>query len=263
MTQEVNQEHVAKLKKFWELLFFTAQNSIDIYNDDYLMKTVQQTKEQATAMFHDKDPLAEYNWATKILLDKFQFNPEKLRKSTVNQDTDFVELQLAKFEKSRALVKMKTGRPTPIMDGFYEYVIGEKKEKEILAQQKKQHTTQLKTSLTDTQRGLLFDLLVKGRFILIETDKDGFIWAFGGKNDKYLSFSAEWLKEKNLAVYLIDRLCYDESKKLQSNYLSIGSKIFGIKNMAQIRNGYINNDTGVPFNSKQIDEILNNVKGAV
>jgi hypothetical protein len=121
---------------------------------------------------------------------------------------------------------------------------------------------QLQTNLTDTQRSTLYDLLVGDGFISESTDRNGFIWAFGGKKDKIEGFKINWLKTKNLAVYLIDQLCFDESKKLQSNYLSIGSQIFGIKNMAQIRNGYKNNDVGVPLNSKTIDEILEKVKEA-
>ena len=120
---------------------------------------------------------------------------------------------------------------------------------------------QLPTYLSDEQRKTLFDLLVKAKSIPETTNKEGFIWAFGGQNEIYSRFTIEWLSDKNLAVYLIDQLCFDEGKKLQNNYLSIGSKIFGINNMAQIRNGYKNNDIGVPYNSDQIDEILDIVKG--
>ena len=119
---------------------------------------------------------------------------------------------------------------------------------------------QLPTNLTNEQRGLLFDLLVKYKFIPDTTNKEGFIWAFGGFDERYRNFTIKWLSDKNVAVYLIDMLCYDDNNKLQSNYLSIGSKIFGIKNMAQLRNGYINNSIGVPYNSSQINEILNIVK---
>ena len=52
-------------------------------------------------------------------------------------------------------------------------------------------TYQLQTKLTDTQRGTLFDLLVSNGFIS-DNDKEGFIWAFGGKNDNCTSYSTEW-----------------------------------------------------------------------
>lgn len=132
---------------------------------------------------------------------------------------------------------------------------------EVPINSKKEQLPQLPTNLTNIQRETLFDLLVKHLFIPATTNKEGFVWAFGGLNEKYNSFSIEWLKDKNLAVYLIDQLCYDKRRTLQSNYLSIGSKIFGIKSMAQIRNGYKNNDNGFPYNSKQIDTILEEVKG--
>ena len=127
----------------------------------------------------------------------------------------------------------------------------------------KDKTVQLKTNLTtDTQRGLLFDLLVKDEFIPDNTDRDGFIWAFGGENDKYTGFKIKWLKKKNLAVYLIDKLCYNDAQTIQDNYLSVGERIFGINNMAQIRNGYRNNNVGNPLNPVLIDKIINTVRGA-
>lgn len=121
---------------------------------------------------------------------------------------------------------------------------------------------QLQTKLTDdTQRGKLFDLLVSGGFIP-NKGKEGFIWAFGGKNDNYTSYSTEWLEtnEKNLLVYLIDTLCFDKNRKLQSNYLSIACKIFGFKEMKSKRNGYKNNDIGKPFNYELIDTIISEAR---
>ena len=176
MGRECTQTDVDKL---WELLFFNAKNSLNVYNDDTLMKIIQETKEQAVTMFQNQNPLAEYNWVTELLLDKFQFNPEKLLNYTVNPDPKFVELQLAKFEKVRALLKMKIQRPTHIMDGFYEYVLGEKKESDLLAQEKKQPITQLKLNLTYIQRNELYKLLKTGGFIPETTDNESFLWALG------------------------------------------------------------------------------------
>lgn len=123
--------------------------------------------------------------------------------------------------------------------------------------------SQLKTKLTDTQRGKLFDLLVSGGIMPATSDREGFIWAFGGVNDKYTNFKTEWLKAKNLAVYLIDALCYDPTASI--SFWAIGSRIFGIKNMAQIKDRYLGNGKpnkpNDPANSKPkgyrlIDEII-------
>lgn len=42
-------------------------------------------------------------------------------------------------------------------------------------------TKQFETSLTDTQRSKLFDLLLSRKYIAPSTNKESFIWAFGGK----------------------------------------------------------------------------------
>ena len=121
------------------------------------------------------------------------------------------------------------------------------------------------TKLTSEQRSKLFELLVEEGFIPETTDKDYFNWAFGelGKIKPERYESIIWLKDYNLAVYLIDKLCFDSGRRIQGNYLSIGTKIFGIKNMAQIRYGYQNNEMGAPINSNQIDEIISKVKGII
>jgi hypothetical protein len=111
------------------------------------------------------------------------------------------------------------------------------------------------TNLTDTQRGKLFDLLVDKGFIP-NNDKEGFIWAFGGVNDKYTSYSTEWLKTKNLAVYLIDNLC-----PYTTNLWATGERIFGIADMAQKKNYYTGvNKTMKPKNYNIIDEIISEAK---
>ena len=43
---------------------------------------------------------------------------------------------------------------------------------------------QLQTELTVKQRGELYELLISNGFISGSTDKEGFIWAFGGENEK-------------------------------------------------------------------------------
>lgn len=115
---------------------------------------------------------------------------------------------------------------------------------------------QLQTKLTDdTKRGKLFDLLVKHGFIP-DKDRDGFIWAFGGVNDNYTSYSTEWLKKDNLAVYLVDCLCFDKNVKIQGSYLNRTGKIFGILNPRQTKNGYKNNNNGTPDGYELIDTII-------
>lgn len=117
---------------------------------------------------------------------------------------------------------------------------------------------QFTNDLTDTQRGKLYDLLVLHKFIP-ESDKAGFIWAFGGKNEKYTSFKTEWLKAKNLAVYLIEQLCYDITAT--THFWAIGTRIFGIENMAQMKENYTDvNKTGKPRGYKIIDNIINEIK---
>jgi hypothetical protein len=123
------------------------------------------------------------------------------------------------------------------------------------AKVKKTKVNYLPTKLTDLQRGKMFDLLVSNGFIP-EKDKDGFIWAFGGVNDNYTSYSTEWLKRDNLAVYLVDCLCFDRNVKIQDSYLNRAGKIFGIKNPRQTKKGYENNKNGTPDGYELIDTII-------
>jgi hypothetical protein len=123
---------------------------------------------------------------------------------------------------------------------------------EYKTETKETPTNQLKTKLTDTQRGKLFELLVSGGFITDTTNREGFIWAFGGVNNEYTSISIEWLKAKNLAVYLIDEVCIDNG-----NLWAIGKRIFNIGNMAQIKQGYFSvNKMGKPKGFELIDDII-------
>jgi hypothetical protein len=65
-----------------------------------------------------------------------------------------------------------------------------------LLQSKKQKSNQLQTKLTISQCGKLCDLLIKFGFTPETTDREGFIWAFGGVNENYDSFSIDWLRKK-------------------------------------------------------------------
>jgi hypothetical protein len=87
-------------------------------------------------------------------------------------------------------------------------------------------TKQLSTNLNDIQRGLLYDLLVKDAFIPKETDKDGFIWAFGGENGKYTDFKIVWLKNnKQLLRELVLPLMHQDIK-VQADYERLVPLVF-------------------------------------
>lgn len=89
---------------------------------------------------------------------------------------------------------------------IYEIIDNTEKQLGISSEPSDIPSKQLKTNLNDTQRGLLFDLLVKDKFIPDKMDRDGFIWAFGGKNDGYTSFNITWLKNKQVLRELLTRL---------------------------------------------------------
>jgi len=141
---------------------------------------------------------------------------------------------------------------------FESYFIEATKTEQPAPENKSQKTNsnQLQTNLTGTQPGKLFDLLVSNKYIAPSTDREGFIWAFGGKNDNYSSYSTEWLKKDNLAVYMVDCLCFDENVKIQDSYLNRMGKIFGIKNPRQTKKGYENNKNGKPDGYVLIDTII-------
>lgn len=125
-------------------------------------------------------------------------------------------------------------------------------------QQQKPH--QLNTGLTDTQLNTLADGLISNGFIN-EADKECFIWAFGGTNDIETFTQIQWPKMKNLCVYLIDTLLFDEKLKIQQNYFSQAEKLINIKNMSQIKNGYqMSTNTGKPINHDKINDILKKAK---
>lgn len=70
------------------------------------------------------------------------------------------------------------------------HIIDKKPIQELKPEQKPK---QLKTDLTDNQKGKLFDLLVKNKFISNGTNKDSFIWAFGGKKQPDNFEPIEWI----------------------------------------------------------------------
>lgn len=119
---------------------------------------------------------------------------------------------------------------------------------------------QLKTKLTDTQLNTLANGLISNGFIN-EADKECFIWALGGKDDINTFTQIKWLKKKNLCVYLIDNIAYDAASLL--HIWEIGSNIFDIQNMAQIKDRYLNNKKrDTPVNSEIIDKIITTAREA-
>ena len=95
--------------------------------------------------------------------------------------------------------------------------------KSNLQEKKVEPIAQLKTNLTDTQRGLLFDLLVKDKYIPDKTDRDGFIWAFGGENDKCTCFKTTWLVD---AVFLTDLLREIKKDEITLEEMKVRAKSF-------------------------------------
>ncbi|MEI6555066.1 MAG: hypothetical protein WCL70_05730 [Paludibacter sp.] len=114
---------------------------------------------------------------------------------------------------------------------------------------------QLHTKLTDKQRLILYELLIKNGFIPETTNKEGFIWAFGSKNSTQNSFSTKWLKASNLAAYFIDKLCYDPVES--THFWAIGERIFSnIKFMRKSKQIYLGNKNGKPKGYEIIDKII-------
>jgi len=117
--------------------------------------------------------------------------------------------------------------------------------------------SQLQTNLTDTQRGLLFDLLVKDKFIPDNKDRDGFIWAFGGKNDKYTNFKTTWLVE---AAFLIDLLREIKKDEITLEEMKSRAKLFFVnKKGGDVRIDSYKNKKDHP-NYKKLMKIINTVQ---
>ena len=84
------------------------------------------------------------------------------------------------------------------------HIIDKKPIQELKPEQKPK---QLKTDLTDNQKGKLFDLLVEKEFISKGSNKDSFIWAFGGEKQPDNFEQIEWIdesttrKERNMKTF--------------------------------------------------------------
>ena len=199
--------------------------------------------------FNDKE-------LSKLVLNFQGIEIFKLYKKHTMPNDDFEYLNFASFNEISVPENLKDFK---LMIEYFariilhkeiidEFTNNEKGGKSVISNFKK---PRLQTKFNDTQRGKLFDLLVLNEFIP-DKDKEGFIWAFGGVNDNYSSYSTEWLKNKNLGVYLIDSICIDNGK-----LWAIGSRIFDIKNMAQIKQNYFSiNQTSKPKGHELIDKII-------
>lgn len=183
------------------------------------------------------------------------------------------DLESQKIIYRRLVNNYYDNNPIPFLEvGIIKVVYGkyflfkellEKKLKELSTIEKPQLIPRLQTNLDPKQRAKLFTELVNGGFIPDENE-DCFNWAIGVTDEKEPIQPGQWQpikwrKAKNLAVYLIDKLCFNDQLRIQENYFSIGSIIFNIHNMSQIKKGYENNNIAKPINHILIDNILSEI----
>ena len=117
-----------------------------------------------------------------------------------------------------------------------------------------------KTSLTESKIQSLYIKLIEKECISRQTSQDEFLWVFGVDNSKVDVGYIEWLESKSMAVYFIDML-YNYNFLINIKRMwSIGSRVFGIKNMAQIKQNYLTiNKTGKPKGYESIDKIIDSL----
>jgi len=254
------------LEKMWDNLLSEEKMFHSIYGND--MKYHNLKKE------HDKieDPIDKFAFSVRVLKKLFDSYDNVFKNDNFNIYDTLRKIPNKKMEKSIeqgkivvSISKLKN-KKLPKMEALIEL------QSSILALNileesavNKPKSNQLPTNLSDLQRGKLYDSLIINGFINQNTDKNGFIWAFGGENKDYNSFSMEWneTKAKNLAVYLIDRLCYDPTAS--THLWSIGEKIFtNVKGMRSQKNTYLGNGkqnkispaNGKPRGYEIIDSII-------
>ncbi len=117
-----------------------------------------------------------------------------------------------------------------------------------------------KTNLTESKIHNLFEMLIDKNCISPQTSQDEFLWIFGVGNSKVDIGYIEWLKSKSMAVYFIDILYAFNFLTNSEKMWAIGSRVFGIKNMAQIKQNYIStNSSGKPKGYAIIDEIISSL----
>ena len=102
---------------------------------------------------------------------------------------------------------------------------------------------QFQTNLTDKQRGKLFDLLVKNKFISKDNNKESFIWAFGGEKQPKKFEQIEWIdihekQPNNTNMRTLYELLYllEEGVISPKNAYNYDAINFCFKNLKDIRN---------------------------
>lgn len=117
-----------------------------------------------------------------------------------------------------------------------------------------------KTNLTESKIQNLFEMLIDKECISPQTSQEEFLWIFGVDNSKVDIGYIEWLKSKSMAVYFIDMLYAFNFLTNFEKMWAIGSRVFGIKNMAQIKQNYIStNSSGKPKGYAIMDEIISSL----
>lgn len=221
--------------------------------------------------FYSMNVLTSDNMPTRLIKTQHQFSLAMRRIITtikivfvkyINQlpDNDIDEI-LPMLKHKALMSEIGLAYIDDIEVWIIKYLTYKKEQTKLLqksAPKEQVSNNQFITNLTSQQLSKLFDLLVSNGFIP-NNDKAGFIWAFGGTNDNYSSYSTKWPKYKNLAVYLIDCLCGNQANL---DFWEIGFQVFGIKGMAQMKNAYLGNKRtfGKPKGYQLIDKILLEVK---
>lgn len=114
-----------------------------------------------------------------------------------------------------------------------------------------------KSNLNEIQILNLYKGLIENNCISQMTSQEEFLWIFGIDNLDVNGWRIEWLESKSLAVYFIDILYRDNYIAKNLKIWSIGANVFGIKNMAQIKQSYFStNSKGKPKGYELIDEII-------
>jgi len=113
------------------------------------------------------------------------------------------------------------------------------------------------SKLSEEQLLKLHSGLIRGGFIIPDSKKDEFLWSFGLGHENLDTNQITWIKSKSLAVYLIDTLFSFGFISDVTKMWAVGNRVFGIKNMAQIKQNYLTtNKLGKPKGYESIDDII-------
>ena len=136
--------------------------------------------------------------------------------------------------------------------------------KELIKEIKEKATEErqrLKTTFSQTQLEALCDFLKNREYIFKDTERELFVWLFGGDIEPQPFTPIKWEKNKTLLVYLIDNLCYEEAVNFE--FWKNAQMIFEVKHMAQSKHNYLKtkNTHGKPRGHNEIDSIISNIRG--